>query len=409
MFRSILATYREAFAGLNRSVWLLSFATLVNRSGTMVLPFLVLYLVKIRGFETTDAGVAIGLYGAGGVLGSYLGGWLCDRVAPRWVIAGSLSLTGVGFVVLGRLTAQPSILATMVLLGLVGEGFRPATSTALAAAAPPELRTRAFALNRLAINLGMSLGPSIGGFLAMRSYNWLFLVDGGTCLLSAAFLVAAFRGGPSRAGKTAASAVEDGRSPWKDGPFLAMMGLFFLLALVTFQMTSTFALTLRDLYGFQEGRIGVVLAVNTVIIVAFEMILVHRVGALDPLRLIGVGAFLFGLGFALLPFGSTFLYVVLTVVVWTVGEMLSFPLAAGAVANRAGDAHRGLYMGLFTLSFEGAWIFAPILGTWIYQTWGPKTLWLGCGGVGLVLLAGFQAVAAWIERERTASYPSPSS
>lgn len=403
MLRSILAAYREAFSGLNRSVWLLSLATLVNRSGTMVMPFLVLYLVKMRGFETTEAGVAIGLYGAGGVLGSYAGGWLCDRVPARWVIAGSLSLTGIGFIVLGRLAAHPAVFANMALLGLVGEGFRPATSAALAAAAPPELRTRAFTLNRLAINLGMSLGPSLGGFLAMRSYDWLFLVDGGTCLLSAAFLVVAFRG-DAPAAKTEAAA-PPGRSPWKDGPFLVMMGLFFLLALVTFQMTSTFALTLRDLYGFQEGRIGLVMAVNTVAIVMFEMILVHRVGALDPLRLVGLGGFLFGLGFALLPFGSTFLYAVFAVLVWTVGEMLSFPLSAGVVANRAGDANRGVYMGLFTLSFEGAWIFSPILGTWIYQTWGPRTLWLGCGAVGLVLLVGFQAVAAWIERER--GRPSP--
>jgi MFS family permease len=402
VLRSILAAYRQAFAGLNRSVWLLSLATLVNRSGTMVLPFLVLYLVKMRGFETMDAGVAIGLYGAGGVLGSYLGGWLCDRVAPRWVIAGSLALTGVGFIVLGRLTTQPSIFVAMCLLGLVGEGFRPATSTALAAAAPPELRTRAFALNRLAVNVGMSLGPSLGGFLAMRSYDWLFLVDGGTCLLSSAFLLVAFHGGTATAAKPEVAA-EPGRSPWKDGPFLVMMGLFFLLALVTFQMVSTFGLTLRDLYGLREGQIGLVMAVNTVIIVAFEMILVHRVGAMDPLRLVGVGGCLFGLGFALLPFGSTFPYAVFAVVVWTIGEMLSFPLAAGAVANRAGDSNRGLYMGLFTLSFEGAWIFSPILGTWIYQTWGPKTLWLGCGAVGLVLLVGFQAVAAWTERERLRS------
>ncbi len=403
MFRSILTAYREAFAGLNRSVWLLAFATLVNRSGTMVMPFLVLYLTKVRGFETTDAGLAIGLYGAGGVLGSYLGGWLCDRVAPRWVIAGSLAFTGVGFIILGRLTTHSAIFITMVLVGLVGEGFRPATSTALAAAAPPELRTRAFALNRLAINIGMSLGPSLGGFLAMRSYDWLFLVDGATCLLAAAFLVVAFHDGTATGATKQRESATPSRSPWRDGPFLAMMGLFFLLALVTFQMASTFALTLRDLYGFQEGQIGLVMAVNTVLIVAFEMILVHRVGALNPVRLVGLGGFLFGLGFAMLPFGSTFLYAVCAAVVWTVGEMLSFPLSAGVIANRAGDANRGVYMGLFTISFEGAWIFSPLLGTWIYQTWGPRVLWLGCGAVGLVLLVGFQAVAAWMERERAAA------
>jgi MFS family permease len=402
MFRSIRATYREAFSGLNRSVWLLSLATLVNRSGSMVIPFLILYLTKVRGFETTDAGRAMGLYGVGGVFGSYLGGWLCDRIPARRVMAGSLSLAGFGFILLGRMQSRPSILITIFLLAIVGEGFRPANSAALATATPPELRTRAFALNRLAINLGMSLGPSIGGFLAMRSYDWLFVVDGGTCLLAAVVLVTAFHGGRYEPAATPA-ATGPGRSPWKDGPFLVMMGLFFLLALVTFQVISTLSLTLRDVYGFQEGRIGLVLAINTVIIVAFEMVLVHRVGAMNPLRLVGIGGFLFGFGMALLPFGSTFLYAAFTVVVWSIGEMLSFPLAAGVVANRAGDANRGLYMGLFTLSFEGAWIFSPILGTWVYQTWGPKTLWLGCGVVGLVLLIGFQAVAAWIERERTAS------
>jgi predicted MFS family arabinose efflux permease len=399
MLRSILATYREAFSGLDRSVWLLSLATLVNRSGTMVMPFLVLYLTEQRGFAITDAGRALGVYGVGGVLGSYLGGWLCDRMPPRRVMAGSLALAGMAFILLGRFQSRPAILLTIFGLAVVGEGFRPATSAALAGAAPPELRTRAFALNRLAINLGMSLGPSIGGFLAMRSYDWLFVVDGGTSLLAAAVLAAAFHGGGQGA-EEKPPAVAVGRSPWRDGPFLVMMALFFLLAMVTFQMASTFTLTLRDVYGFHEGRIGLVMTINTVIIVLFEMVLVHRLGAREPLRIVGVGGFLFGLGFALLPFGAGFAYVAFTVLIWTVGEMLSFPLAAGAVANRAGEANRGLYMGLFTLSFEGAWIFAPILGTWVYQAWGPRAVGLACGVLGLVLFVGFQAVAAWTARER---------
>lgn len=399
MFGSILAAYREAFAGLNRAVWLLALTTLVNRSGTMVLPFLILYLTRKQGFATTDAGKALGIYGVGGVLGSYLGGWLCDRMPPRRVMVGSLALAGSGFLLLGQLDARPAILVTIFLLGLVGEGFRPANAAAVAAASPPELRTRAYALNRLAINLGMSLGPSIGGFLAMIDYGWLFLVDGATSLFAAAVLFVAFHA-EDRKPVEAPAVAQAGRSPWRDRPFLVMMALFFLLALITFQMASTFPLTLRDLYGFQEGRIGLVMAVNTVLIVLFEMVLVHRLGALDPLRLVGIGSLLFGLGMALLPFGSSFLYVAFTVAVWTIGEMLAFPMSSGAVANRAGDANRGLYMGLYTLSFEGAWIFSPIVGTWVYQTWGAKTLWLGCGAVGVILLIGFYGVSAAIARER---------
>lgn len=405
MFRSILAAYREAFSGLNRAVWLLALTTLVNRSGTMVLPFLILYLTRKQGFEPTDAGKALGIYGVGGVLGSYLGGWLCDRMPPRRVMVASLALAGAGFILLGRLDARPAILVNLFFLAVVGEGFRPANGAAVATASPPELRTRAFALNRLAVNMGMSLGPTIGGFLAMIDYDWLFVVDGVTSLFAAAVLFVAFHA-EDRKPVAAAAVAEPGRSPWRDRPFLVMMALLFLLALITFQMASTFPLTLRDLYGFHEGRIGLTMAVNTVLIVLFEMVLVHRVGSRDPLKLVGIGGLLFGLGMALLPFGVglsgfgwVFVYVAFTVMVWTVGEMLAFPLSAGAVANRADEANRGVYMGLYTLSFEGAWVFAPIVGTWVYQSWGAKTLWLGCGAVGVVILVGFYGVSAAIARE----------
>ena len=398
MFRSILAAYREAFSGLSRTVWLLALTTLVNRSGTMVLPFLILYLTQKQGFATTDAGKALGIYGLGGVFGSYLGGWLCDRVPPRRVMVGSLALAGAGFILLGRLDARPGILITIFLLAVVGEGFRPANNAAVAAASAPALRTRAFALNRLAVNLGMSLGPTIGGFLAMIDYAWLFAVDGATSLFAAAVLFVAFHAEDRKPEEAPAVAVP-GRSPWRDGPFLVMMVLFFLLALITFQMASTFPLTLRDLYGFREGRIGLVMAVNTVIIVLFEMVLVHRVGSRDPLKLVGIGGLLFGAGMALLPFGTGFAFAAFSVLVWTVGEMLAFPMSAGAVASRAGEANMGVYMGLYTVSVEGAWVFAPLVGTWVYQTWGAKTLWLGCGAVGVILLLGFYGVSAAIARE----------
>lgn len=399
MLRPILATYREAFSGLNRAVWLLALTTLVNRSGTMVLPFLILYLTEQQGFSTTDAGRAMGVYGIGGVLGSYLSGWLCDRVPPRRIMIGSLSLSGIGFILLGQIDTRAGILTTIFLLAVVGEGFRPANSAAVASASPPELRTRAFALNRLAINLGMSVGPTVGGFLAMISYDWLFWADGFSCMLAAVVLAVGFQGGETTGHEPKPEAAA-GRSPWRDRPFLAMMALFFLLALITFQTISTFPLTLRDLYGFHEGRIGLVMATNTILIVLFEMVLVHRVAGRDPLRLLGLGGLLFGVGMALLPFGSGFAYACFTVLVWTIGEMLSFPLSAAAVSHRAGASNLGLYMGLYTLSFESAWVFSPMLGTWVYETWGPKVLWLGCGAIGVILLLGFLGVARAIERER---------
>lgn len=405
MLRAIARTYREAFSGLPKPVWMLAAASLINRSGTMVLPFLVLFLTAKRGFSTTEAGQTLALYGLGGVVGTYLGGWFADRSDARLVMGASLVLTGVAFFILGHLETRAWIFVTAFFLSVVGEAFRPANYVALVAASPPEARTKVFALYRLAINLGMTLGPAVGGFLAARDYSWLFRVDGGTCILAAVLLWVFFRRDlrPVRSAAARAAAAAAERSPWRDGPFLLLAALMLVLAVATFQVTSTFALTLRGLYHFDESRIGLALAVNTLIIVLFEMVLIHRLGSRDPLKVVALGSLLFCVGLGLLPYGAGFAYVASTVVLWTIGEMLTFPILSGVVANRAGEANRGRYMGIFTLSFEGAFVIAPLAGTWIYQRYGPRTLWNACGGVGLLLLAGFWLLSGVFARERTAA------
>jgi MFS family permease len=183
------------------------------------------------------------------------------------------------------------------------------------------------------------------------------------------------------------------RSPFRDLPLLAILGLMFLLNTVTFQIAGTFPLSLRDLYGLSKAWIGLTLAVNTLIIILFEMVLVHSLSHRDPLKVAAVGAVLFCGGLALLPFGHGFGYLACTVVIWTLGEMLVFPLVTSAVAARAPEESGGTYMGLLSLSFAAAFVVAPLVGTWVYEQLGPRTLWLGCGAVGLLVGAGFQAVA----------------
>ncbi|HEV8578838.1 MAG TPA: MFS transporter [Thermoanaerobaculia bacterium] len=395
MFRPIAAAYRDAFSGLSRSVWLLSFATLINRSGTMVLPFLALFLTQERGFTATQVGQVLAVYGLGAIAASWVGGRLCDVIDPRRIMKWSLTLTGVLFLFLGHVHGRAAILIMTVVLSVVGEVFRPANLAALTAASDIGQRARSFALLRLAINLGMTLGPTVGGFLALYDYGWLFVADGATCLLAAALLQLVFPGSamPAMPRASHAGMETSARSPWRDLPTLAIVGLMFLLNTVTFQTVSTFPLALRDMYGLSEARIGLALAVNTLIIVLFEMVLVHSLSGRNPLKVSGLGAFLFCAGFALLPLGSGFAFVVFTVVVWTAGEMLVFPIASSAVADRAPEEQRGTYMGLFNLAFAAAFVVAPLVGTWIYQNLGPEALWYGCGGMGVIVWAGFQAVA----------------
>jgi predicted MFS family arabinose efflux permease len=401
MFRAIATAYREAFSGLSRTVWLLSITSLVNRSGTMVMPFLVLYLTAKRGFTTTEAGEVLALYGLGAMVASYAGGWLCDRFSPVKVMKVSLALTGVSFLVLGHLQSRLAIAAMVLVLSLMGEAFRPANMAALAAATDPAERTRSFALLRLAVNMGMTLGPSIGGFLALYDYGWLFVADGATCLAATGLLWLIPSGVADAADRKEQHAqTAGGSSPWRDVPFLMMMGMMFLLAVVVFQVNSTFPLTLHDLYHMSEARIGIILAINTLIIVVFEMVLVHSLSARDPMEMVGVGSFLFCAGLALLPLGSSFGFAAFTVAVWTVGEMLAFPISTSVVAAMAKGESLGRYMGVFHVTFAAAFVVAPLAGTWVYQHLGPGALWYGGGGVGIVLWVGFHLLATARGRQR---------
>ncbi len=389
--RRVFAAYREAYSGLPRAAWVLAAVCFVNRCGTMVLLFLMLYLTTQRGLSVFAASVVVTLYGAGACIGAFVGGELADRFGAQRIQVASLALAGGGFLLYGRLRAGLALYAGALLLGLINEAFRPANSTAVAAAVPPERLAQAFAVRRLGLNLGMTCGPALGGVLAARDYSLLFVVDGGTCLLAAALLAVLDRSRPPvRAHESEPVA---GGSPWRDGPFLALLGLASCQAAVLFQLVSTYPLGLRELHRMSEPQIGSVYAINTVLIVIVEMVLVRRLAGSAPLRVAAWGGLLFGGGMALLPVGRGYAFVAATVVVWTFGEMLTMPFFETVAAARAGEHSRGRYLGAFNFAYALAFAGAPALGGWIYQRFGPGILFAGCGLLGVAMWVGARALS----------------
>ena len=175
-------------AGLPREVWALAATTFVNRVGTMVIPFLVLYLTGSLGFSTAFAGAVVGIFGATSIVAAPISGRLADRYGATRVMTVSLVLSAAVLAFYPLVRGVAPIVAATVLFAAVSEAYRPASLSAVSLAAGPEQRKAAFALNRLAINLGMSVGPALGGFLAAWSYNALFWVDGASSLAAAAVL-----------------------------------------------------------------------------------------------------------------------------------------------------------------------------------------------------------------------------
>jgi MFS family permease len=382
MLARVLRLYRGAFAGLPRDVWLLSLVMLINRSGSMVLPFLTLYLTQARGVSVEAAGRLLGLYGLGAIAGAWIGGWLTDRIGATPTQQLSLLAGGAGFLVLAVLREPAAIAAALLAQSLVAEAYRPSAMADMARRAPERVRLRSLALLRLAVNLGLAVGPAVGGFLALRDYRWLFVADGLTCWAAAGVLALALGRAPAAA--SVRPAATERRSPWTDRPYLGLMALVFLVAVVFFQIMSTMPLYFRQVHGLRENAVGLLLGFNALLVVLFEMVIVHGTERLDRMGVIGLGACLVCLGFGAMPLGHGVAFLGLTVVTWSVGEMLSLPHLNAVVASRA-EGFGGRYIGLYTSAFSLALVVGPPLGTWIYQRFGDEALWYGIAAAGPLL------------------------
>ncbi len=382
-------------------------ATLVNRMGTMVLPFLVLYLTQHLGYPAGTAGLVLAVYGAGGLVSSPFAGKLCDRIGPLRVMQGALILAGGTCLLFPLAKGLEPVLALTGLLAVTAEAVRPASLAALVGALSPEKRTAAIALNRLAINLGMSVGPAVGGFLVMVSFPLIFVVDGITSI--AAGLVLAVMAARSRARAPQAAPAEaaapalPSASVLRDGPMLVYLSGLFLLGVVFLQHEAAMAVFLvRDL-GFRESFYGMLFAVNTLVIVAVEVPLNLAMARWPHRRSLVLGAFLCAAGFGALALVSGPAGVLATVLVWTVGEMVFFPVSASYVADVAPPGRRGEYMGAYATAWGLAFTVGPWAGTAVLDRFGAVTLWTAVFVVGVAAAA----VIGRAVQPRPAGEPAP--
>ncbi|MGD9345945.1 MAG: MFS transporter [Candidatus Aminicenantes bacterium] len=392
--------YREAYYGLPSHSWILFAVLLVNASGMMVLFFLSLYLTRERGFTVAQAGRALSIFGLGSLVGTYLGGWLSDRMGSTNVQKFSLFFCGMFYISLGQLHSLWSIYIMIFILSIASGLMFPANATSMARLCPPEVTTKGFALNRLANNIGATIGPAVGGMLALRNYVLLFWVDGFTCLAAVVVFILLWKKPEEHLRVVAGEQSPSGRSPWRDVPFLLLLPIVVFWGAIFFQLIATFPLYMKNVYLLPENRIGLLIMINTLMIITLEMLIIHWIGTRSLTRFIALSFFLTGLGFALMPLGRSFAHAALTVAVWTLGEMLSMPLLGSLIAVRAGPGSQGRYMGLFSFSFSLSMILGPIIGTAVYGKYGADTLWFGCGVMGLLLSVAFILLSRMLEDEK---------
>ncbi|WP_251061473.1 MFS transporter [Streptomyces sp. ISL-100] len=407
---------KETVSGLPDGFWWLWTSTLVNRTGAFVLTFLSLYLTQELGYSAWYAGLVIALHGLGGVAGSPLGGMLTDRWGRRpTMIAGHLG-TAAGAAALAVVTSAVGVAVVVLLMGVAMQAVRPAIGATIADMVPEHERRRAYALNYWALNLGFAIAALGGGAAIVFGYRTLFLVDAAATVLCAIIVflrlpetrpvVPPVVKGEEAVAEAKVSLLE----VLRDAPFRTLVLLNLLVCLIFTAPWVGLPLTMAG-EGLEPSAYGMVIAVNGVVIVGFQLLVNKITDRRSPAALLTVSALLFAAGTGATALAGTPLLFAVTVVVWTLGEMVHVPTNAAATARLAPEHARGRYQGVMGMSWALAGFLAPILAGWIVDGPGPDVLWIGCGVIGCVAAAGYatrlRRVLADSEASETAAAVAP--
>ncbi|MFI6326447.1 MDR family MFS transporter [Nonomuraea sp. NPDC050556] len=386
------ATFLQAkVGGLPKPFWALWTGTLVNRLGTMVLPFTGVYLTQARGLSLGAAGLVMAVFGAGSLASQLLAGVLADRIGRRATLAGSMLATAATMLALGFSTTLPAIMASMFVLGLVVDAYRPASNALVADLVSPAERPRAYGLLFWAINLGYAVGMTGGGWLAQQGFALLFWID---AISSVVFAVLVWRAVPET--KPEVAEQEGGFGVvLRDRVMVAFTLVILGNALVYLQTVTMLPVAMAKVMGL--GEFGLAMALNGVLIVVVQPLVSDWLGRRDLSLTFALGVAVMGGGFALTAFVSSPVWLAATIAVWTIGEIVTAGIAGTIVAALAPAHLRGRYSGLFGFAWSLASVLAPLVGSRLLDV-GPKTLWFSIGGIGLVSAVGMVALAPAIRR-----------
>lgn len=394
---------RDTAGGLPATFWYLWTGTLINRLGSFVLIFLAIYLTRERGFSELQAGLVLGLWGVGGAVGTTVGGTLTDRWGRRPTLLTAHVGAATMMLALGFARELWAVAVGALLLGLFAEAARPAFGAMMIDVVPERDRLRAFSLNYWAINLGFACAAILAGLAAEVGYLLLFVVDAATTLTTAVIIFVKVRETRvAAAAKAGGASAPRGalRTILGDRVYLGFVALNLLGALVFLQHISMLPIAMGE-DGLSTATYGSVIALNGVLIVAGQLFVPRLIRGRSRSHVLALASVVMGVGFGLTAFAEAAWFYGLTVLIWTLGEMLNSPSNSTLIAELSPAELRGRYHGGFSLSWQVAGAAAPILGGLVRQEAGNAALWLGCAAIG-----GLMAVAHLLSgpaRERRAT------
>jgi MFS family permease len=389
--RDIRNLYRE----YRRSFWILVGATFIDRlGGSLLFPFFALYITKKFNVGMTEVGILFGLFSMSSLIGSFLGGALTDRVGRRRMLIFGLLASSFSTLLMGFIDSLQLFYVLALISGIFTDVAGPAHQAMVADLVPEQKRAEGFGIMRVAFNLAVVIGPAIGGLMAARSYQLLFVADAVISTITAGIVFFFLRETKPQTRsdakpETVGTTFKGYGRVLRDSTFMLFVFMCILMGLVYMNMNTTLGVYLRDVYAVPESGYGALLSINALMVVLLQFPISRRLTDRPPLLMMAFGTALYAVGFAMYGVVSNSVMFILAMVVITVGEMIVSPVAQSLTARFAPEDMRGRYMAIFGISWSIPFMIGPLLAGLILDNLNPNLLWYAAGFVGFLAVLGF--------------------
>ncbi len=365
-------------------------------AGTMIWPLMLVYVSKKLSMPLAQGASLITINAIVSVTFTFFAGSLTDKFGRKWIMVFGLIVNAAGYVFLIWADTYAYFAAIMIVTGFSNPLFRVGADAMLTDIIPEGQRIEAFALTRMAKNVGVSMGPAIGGILAGISYGISYLSAAGGLLLFAIMLtLGAKETLPAKEKTDTLNLLPEPtgyREMLKDKEFVTMISLYSFGWIIVAMIWLLMPVYANQQYGITESQYGLIPTVNGLMVIFLQMPVTKRTKHFRPLAMIALGMFLYAIGTGTVAFATGFWGFMLSIVIVTIGELIIVPTSSAYVANRAHPEMRGRYMGIYNLAWSFARGVGPVLGGWIGDTLGPTSIWYGgfiigaLSSLGLLLL-----------------------
>lgn len=391
MISRIQRTYHE----FPRPFWVLVSSQFIDRLGsTLIMPFFSLYITQRFNVGMTQAGVLLAIFSVSGLVGSMLGGALSDRFGRRGVMLFGLIISAFSSISMGLVDELVIFYLLAAFVGILSDVGGPARQAMLADILPEKQRAEGFGIMRVVGNLAWIIGPTIGGFLAARSYLLLFILDAISSTIVAFIvyrLIPETKPETDQEGDTANlfDTIRGYGQVASDKSFLQFVLASMIMLLVYIQMYSTLSVYLRDVHGVTTQAFGALLSMNAATVVLLQFWITRRITPRPPLLMMALGSSFYLIGFVAYGVVSSYLLFVIAMLFITVGEMIVMPVSQALAARFAPEDKRGRYMAFFGLSWAIPSMFGPWLAGRVMDTTDPRWVWFGGGILLAISILGF--------------------